>query len=58
MLGGYLDSIPGDLDEAALVDGNGPLGALFRVVVPAGAVKWPRTAVSVGCADSEPAARQ
>ena len=35
MLVGYLDSIPRDLDEAALVDGNGPLGALFRVVVPA-----------------------
>jgi multiple sugar transport system permease protein len=35
MLIGYFDSIPKDLDEAALVDGNGPLGALFRVVVPA-----------------------
>ena len=35
MLVGYLDGIPRDLDEAALVDGNGPLGALFRVVVPA-----------------------
>lgn len=35
MLAGYLDSIPRGLDEAALVDGNGPLGALFRVVVPA-----------------------
>lgn len=38
MLVGYLDSIPRELDEAALVDGNGPLGALFRVVVPAA---WP-----------------
>jgi multiple sugar transport system permease protein len=34
MLAGYLDSIPRELDEAAKVDGNGPLGALFRVVVP------------------------
>jgi multiple sugar transport system permease protein len=35
MLIGYFDSIPRELDEAALVDGCGPLGALFRVVVPA-----------------------
>lgn len=35
MLVGYFDSIPRELDEAALVDGCGPLGALFRVVVPA-----------------------
>jgi multiple sugar transport system permease protein len=35
MLVGYLDSIPRDLDEAAQVDGNGPVGALLRVVVPA-----------------------
>ncbi|WP_327327373.1 carbohydrate ABC transporter permease [Streptomyces sp. NBC_01210] len=35
MLIGYFDSIPRDLDEAAMVDGCGPLGALFRVVVPA-----------------------
>ncbi len=35
MLVGYLDSIPRELDEAAKVDGNGPLGALLRVVVPA-----------------------
>ncbi|MFE7120241.1 carbohydrate ABC transporter permease [Streptomyces sp. NPDC057654] len=35
MLIGYFDSIPRDLDEAALVDGCGPLGALLRVVVPA-----------------------
>ncbi|MEU1626045.1 carbohydrate ABC transporter permease [Streptomyces sp. NPDC020096] len=35
MLVGYLDSIPRDLDEAALTDGCGPLGALLRVVVPA-----------------------
>ncbi|MBY8885852.1 carbohydrate ABC transporter permease [Streptomyces sp. PTM05] len=35
MLAGYFDSIPRDLDEAALTDGCGPLGALFRVVIPA-----------------------
>ncbi|KOU88525.1 MULTISPECIES: carbohydrate ABC transporter permease [Streptomyces] len=35
MLIGYFDSVPRDLDEAATVDGCGPLGALFRVVVPA-----------------------
>ena len=35
MLAGYFDSIPRDLDEAALTDGCGPLGALLRVVVPA-----------------------
>ncbi|WP_248963376.1 carbohydrate ABC transporter permease [Sphaerisporangium perillae] len=35
MLVGYFDSIPVALDEAAKVDGSGPLGALFRVVIPA-----------------------
>ncbi|RKN38940.1 carbohydrate ABC transporter permease [Streptomyces hoynatensis] len=35
MLVGYFDSIPRGLDEAALIDGCGPAGALFRVVVPA-----------------------
>ncbi|MFI8825020.1 carbohydrate ABC transporter permease [Streptomyces sp. NPDC053431] len=35
MLIGYLDSIPRELDEAARVDGCGPVGALFRVIVPA-----------------------
>ncbi len=35
MLAGYIDSIPQELDEAAMVDGTGPLGALLRVVVPA-----------------------
>ncbi|MEO3808990.1 carbohydrate ABC transporter permease [Sphaerisporangium sp. B11E5] len=35
MLVGYFDSIPVALDEAAKVDGNGPIGALFRVVIPA-----------------------
>ncbi|MER7083122.1 multiple sugar transport system permease protein [Saccharopolyspora antimicrobica] len=35
MLVGYFDSIPRDLDEAALIDGAGPVGALVRVVLPA-----------------------
>jgi multiple sugar transport system permease protein len=35
MLAGYFDSIPRDLDEAAKVDGCGPIRALFQVVVPA-----------------------
>jgi multiple sugar transport system permease protein len=35
MLAGYMESIPKGLDEAAMVDGCGPLGALFRVVIPA-----------------------
>jgi multiple sugar transport system permease protein len=35
MLAGYMESIPRGLDEAAMVDGCGPLGALFRVVIPA-----------------------
>jgi multiple sugar transport system permease protein len=35
MLVGYFDSIPRGLDEAARVDGCGPVGALLRVVVPA-----------------------
>jgi multiple sugar transport system permease protein len=35
MLAGYFDSIPRELDEAALVDGCGPMGALWRVVLPA-----------------------
>ncbi|WP_119727063.1 carbohydrate ABC transporter permease [Thermomonospora amylolytica] len=35
MLAGYFDSIPKELDEAAMVDGNGPIGALLRIVVPA-----------------------
>ncbi|GAA1144010.1 multiple sugar transport system permease protein [Kitasatospora gansuensis] len=35
MLVGYFDSIPRDLDEAAAVDGCGPLRTLVRIVVPA-----------------------
>jgi multiple sugar transport system permease protein len=35
MLVGYFDSIPRELDEAAQVDGAGPLRTLFRVILPA-----------------------
>ncbi|GAA5162184.1 MULTISPECIES: carbohydrate ABC transporter permease [Amycolatopsis] len=35
LLVGYFDSIPRELDEAALVDGATPIGALVRVVLPA-----------------------
>jgi len=35
MLVGYLDTVPRELDEAAKVDGCGPLGAFVRVVIPA-----------------------
>jgi len=34
MMVGYFDSIPRDLDEAALVDGCGPVSALWRIVLP------------------------
>ena len=37
MLAGYFEGIPRELDEAALVDGSGPVGALVRVVLPAAA---------------------
>lgn len=35
LLAAYFDSIPSGLDEAALVDGCGPLRALVRIVIPA-----------------------
>ncbi len=34
MLVGYFDSIPRGLDEAAQVDGAGPMRILFRVILP------------------------
>ncbi len=37
MLVGYLDSIPRELDEAAHVDGAGPMTTLIRVVLPSAA---------------------
>ncbi|MFR9729327.1 carbohydrate ABC transporter permease [Saccharopolyspora sp. MS10] len=35
LLVGYFDTLPRELDEAALIDGASPLGALLRVVLPA-----------------------
>lgn len=34
MLRGYFDTIPRDLDEAAALDGLGPFGTFYRVVLP------------------------
>ena len=38
MLLGYLDTIPRELDEAAIIDGASTLGIIFRVILP---VAWP-----------------
>ena len=38
MLMGYLNSVPRELDEAAIIDGASTLGVIFRVVTP---VAWP-----------------
>lgn len=37
MLKGYFDTIPTELEQAAMIDGCSPLGALWRVVLPAAA---------------------
>ena len=34
MLKGYFDTIPRELEQAAMVDGCSPLGAMFRVIMP------------------------
>ncbi|UVJ40153.1 carbohydrate ABC transporter permease [Arthrobacter sp. CJ23] len=34
MLSGYLASIPKELEEAAMIDGTGRMGALIRVILP------------------------
>lgn len=34
MLRGHFQSIPADLDEAALVDGGGPIGTFWRIALP------------------------
>lgn len=34
MLKGYFDTIPRELEQAAMVDGCSPLGAMFRVILP------------------------
>ena len=41
LLLGYLDTIPRELDEAAIVDGSSTLGVIFRVILP---VAWPGVA--------------
>jgi multiple sugar transport system permease protein len=34
LLSGYFRGVPADLEEQALVDGSGRLGALFRILLP------------------------
>ena len=34
MLRGYFDTIPKELDEAAALDGLGPFGTFWRVILP------------------------
>lgn len=34
MLKGFIDTVPEELDDAALIDGCGSLGAYFRVILP------------------------
>lgn len=34
LLKGYLDTIPKSIDEAARVDGSGPLSTFFRIILP------------------------
>jgi ABC-type glycerol-3-phosphate transport system permease component len=43
MLLGYLDSVPRELDEAAIIDGCSTLGVIRRVVLP---VAWPGVAAT------------
>lgn len=43
MLFGYLDSVPRELDEAAIIDGCSTLGVVVRVVLP---VAWPGVAAT------------
>lgn len=38
MLLGYLDSVPRELDEAAIIDGANTLDIIFRVIMP---IAWP-----------------
>ncbi|RVV99457.1 carbohydrate ABC transporter permease [Mesobaculum littorinae] len=45
MLKGYFDTIPPELEHAALVDGCSPLGALVRVVLPVAAPGLAATAL-------------
>ena len=37
LIKGYFDGVPKSLDDAAKIDGLGPLGTLFRVIIPVAA---------------------
>ncbi|MCJ7874062.1 carbohydrate ABC transporter permease [Marinovum sp. 2_MG-2023] len=45
MLKGYFDTIPPELEQAALVDGCSPLGTIFRIVLPVAAPGLAATAL-------------
>jgi multiple sugar transport system permease protein len=45
MLKGYFDTIPEELEHAALVDGCSPLGIIFRIVLPIAAPGLAATAL-------------
>jgi multiple sugar transport system permease protein len=45
MLLGYLDSVPRELDEAAIIDGCTTIGVIFRVVLPVAAPGVAATAI-------------
>ncbi len=45
MLKGYFDTIPRELEQAAMVDGCSPLGALVRVILPVSAPGLAATAL-------------
>jgi multiple sugar transport system permease protein len=45
MLKGYFDTIPRELEQAAMVDGCSPLGAMFRVILPVSAPGLAATAL-------------
>ena len=45
MLKGYFDTVPRELEQAAMVDGCSPIGALFRVILPLSAPGLAATAL-------------
>lgn len=45
MLKGYFDTIPREMEQAAMADGCSPLGAMFRVTLPASAPGLAATAL-------------
>lgn len=34
MLKGYIDAVPRELEEASIIDGSSPIGAMFRITLP------------------------